>query len=421
MEKEEDISGILSEYYLQNRQVISLARKKYNTFCEIYNDLTQKKKDTDETHDKGGFFQYVNQLSKMSRNGESYCGVDMADFAIKFKSCHSFKSHFDVSVIDKDRKGQFVTKKRIAKFDGIRIPPILNNHDVVDGYELIPIENDLFSVFKAFVNKYLEFKLFPGVKRINLQEYYESIEPVYSWDNIIFRDTYILVNNAINGTLLCSYFVPHSKPSFEKLKPLFKKNFPNLEIRIRDNKTIFNDEKRFNEVLMSVNTDDSDDEIPDLVSTPKPTVLRYFDSLSNERMKEYVVNLKQKFFSYLCQKQLDKYKIKYALEKRVNMDSEADEDAFIFTINESPDRIVAVFENVLDQRSSIAFIIEPNQYDKAINSISGYFSSNELNKREFLSLNYVNFKNAGIKKVKRIIHNDFSQWVRSIDWLSYSF
>ncbi|MCR5314381.1 MAG: hypothetical protein K6E52_00595 [Bacteroidaceae bacterium] len=417
MSNEEKISDILSEYYLQNKQDICASRDKYDTYCEVYNDFTQKNNEEDILNGKG-FFHYINLLNKMAKNRESYCGVDMADFANKMKECHSLKSPFNGDILDKDKKGRFVIKKKIAKYEGINIPSKIHGNNVVGCYELVPIGEELSSVFKAFVYKYLEFKLFPGVERINLIEKLELQEPTYSWDNIIFKDNYIVIKSS--DFYLCNYTVLHSKSSFNNLIPHFKKIFENLEIRIRNNEPIFNDEKRFNEVLMSVNTDNSDDRVPDLIASPKPMVLRYFNSLSNDRMKEYVINLKQKFFSYLCLKQLDKYKIKYALERRVNYDSEADEVAFIFTINESADRIVVVFENVLENRSSIAFIIDPNQYDKAINSISGYFSSDEINKREYLSTNYVQFQNSGIKKMKRIIHNDYSQWQKDIDWLKFS-
>ena len=42
-------------------------------------------------------------------------------------------------------------------------------------------------------------------------------------------------------------------------------------------------------------------------------------------------------------------------------------------------------------------------------------TSMEINKRETLASYYVNFKDSGIIRFKRIYHTDFNQWKRTIN------
>ena len=239
-------------------------------------------------------------------------------------------------------------------------------------------------------------------------------EKIFSWDNIIFCDGKIEIRDEDN-ILVATYQMVDSRRAFNDIKAHFKIKLPELEIHIKRGKVVFNDTKKFTELVSSLSIPAKTTFIPDLELTPKRDVMRYFDAASNQEIKNYIIQLRQQYLTYLCTKHLDGYKIKYTIEWRSNCENDFIENAFLFTISESRFYNVIVYENTEDDRSSIVFYVNPMEYDKAINAICGYFSSMEINKRETLASYYVNFKDSGIKRFKRIYHTDYNQWKRTIN------
>ena len=239
-------------------------------------------------------------------------------------------------------------------------------------------------------------------------------EKVFSWDNITFCDSKIEIRDEDN-VVVATYPLETSRSAFNDIKAHFKIKFSELEIHIKRGKVVFNDAKRFKELIGSLRTPTKSLFIPDLELTPKREIMKYFDSASNQEIKNYIIQLKQQYLTYLCTKHLDGFKIKYTTEWRSTCDYDYVENAFLFTISVSSSYVIIIYENTEDSRSSIVFYVNPMEYDKAVNAICGYFSSMEINKRETLASYYVNFKDSGIKRFQRIYHTDFNQWKRTID------
>lgn len=239
-------------------------------------------------------------------------------------------------------------------------------------------------------------------------------DKVFSWENITFCDGKIEIRDE-DYILVATYELKDSRRAFNDIKAHFKIKFSNLEIQIKKGKVVFNDAKRFKELVSSLNIPIHSTFIPDLELTPKKEVMKYFEGASNQEIKNYIIQLRQQYLTYLCTKHLDGYKIKYTTEWRSTCDYDYLENAFLFTISESNIYNIIVYENTEDDRSSIVFYVAPKDYDKAINAICGYFSSMEINKRETLASYYVNFKDSGIIRFKRIYHTDFNQWKRTIN------
>ena len=245
-------------------------------------------------------------------------------------------------------------------------------------------------------------------------------EKIFSWDNIIFYDGRVEINDE-HHTVVGVYYISASKWAFNSLKLHFKLKFSDLEIQVVKGKVVFNDEKKFIDVITSVTTSKNPTFIPDLELTPKKQVIQYFKNASNDEIKNYILELKQRYLTYLCAKHKDKFRIRYTIERRVTYESETEyvENAFLFTISEASRYIILVYENAEDSRSSIVFHVRSEQYDQAVNNICNYFTSNECNKRETLAEYYVAFKGSGIIKYQRIYHNDFNSWKKTIDGFAW--
>ena len=239
-------------------------------------------------------------------------------------------------------------------------------------------------------------------------------EKVFTWENITFCDGKIEIRDE-DYILVATYELRDSRRAFNDIKAHFKIKFSDLEIQIKRGKVMFNDAKRFKELVSSLSIPAKSTFIPDLEITPKKEVMKYFDGASNQEIKNYIIQLRQQYLTYLCTKHLDGFKIKYTTEWRSTCDYDYLENAFLFTISASKSYIIIIYENTEDSRSSIAFYVNPTEYDKAINGICGYFSSMEINKRETLASYYVNFKDSGILRFHRIYHTDFNQWKRTIN------
>lgn len=139
----EDIKCVLDDYRRQHKEDLVSSKLNCAIFEKIYDDFMAKREDLDSLGKDNGFFFYINKLNKLARQGSSFCGVDMADFAQKLKTKHSYRYPFDVNYFVKDNNGRFVNRIKT------------NN-----GYVLEPIECNLFSIFSAFVRKYLDDEIF---------------------------------------------------------------------------------------------------------------------------------------------------------------------------------------------------------------------------------------------------------------------
>ena len=239
-------------------------------------------------------------------------------------------------------------------------------------------------------------------------------EKTFSWENITFCDGKIEIRDEDN-ILVATYKIDSSRRAFNDIKAHFKIKFSELEIHIKKGKVVFNDEKRFKELINSLKISAKSTFVPDLELTPKKDVINYFNAATNKEIKNFIIQLRQQYLTYLCTKHLDGYKIKYTIEWRSTCENDFIENAFLFTISESSIYNIIVYENTEDDRSSIVFYVNPKEYEKAINAICGYFSSRDINKRETLASYYVNFKDSGIKRFKRIYHTDFNQWKKTIN------
>lgn len=393
------LNKVLSELNIGIHTVIEFLKE--NHIGEIKDDAIPNTKITDTQYlalkKKFGRFKESNVFGRIRRKGLS-----------KYNKSHYETAEFYIKQI----KDYFETKysnERINMFD---IDLAINKFNLSGHSECFKIRMQL----QWYIDEHNNGMYVSALKKTIEQERKNKPleEKEFSWDNITFCDGKIEIRDEDN-ILVANYNLVDSRSAFNDIKAHFKIKFPELEIHIKKGKVYFNDAKRFKELISSLKIPTHSAFIPDLEITPKKEVIRYFDGASNQEIKNYIIQLRQQYLTYLCTKHLDGYKIKYTTEWRSTCDYDYLENAFLFTISESNNYNIIVYENTEDDRSSIVFYVKPNEYDKAVNAICGYFSSMEINKRETLASYYVNFKDSGIIRFKRIYHTDFNQWKRTIN------
>ncbi len=123
----------------------------------------------------------------------------------------------------------------------------------------------------------------------------------------------------------------------------------------------------------------------------------------------------EKYLSYLCDKHLDNFKAYYLLELRVNTNlTEIKEQGFLFVLNENGSVITLVYENELEARSTIIFYVDRYAYQRAVNFVHEFFSSNTVNKRDLLQYHRVDARNSGIKDYYHVYHTTLHEWKRTL-------
>ena len=149
---------------------------------------------------------------------------------------------------------------------------------------------------------------------------------------------------------------------------------------------------------------------------PKLNKIQLFNSSSLTQIKSYISQLRNQCLNFLSGIHLNQFNIFYVPEIRLNSNGiRYDEEGFIFTVKENNQYTIAIYENTLDSRSTVIFVIKNSCYELAIKDIGDYFASpDKVNRREKLSTNYVNANSSGIVRLFREVHNDFDDWKRRI-------
>lgn len=88
------------------------------------------------------------------------------------------------------------------------------------------------------------------------------------------------------------------------------------------------------------------------------------------------------------------------------------EYAFIFSIQCKSGDILIVHENVNPDRSTLLFIVKPENYDKAIRAIYDFLQSAEINKRSSLRDRDIELGESGIVRYRSINHDYIFSWKR---------
>lgn len=127
------------------------------------------------------------------------------------------------------------------------------------------------------------------------------------------------------------------------------------------------------------------------------------DDLRIRNAREY----KSDYIEYLADKQFVEKSIIYTRERRVNTNAcEFFEDAFIFQTSAT----TIIYENTLDDRSTLIFKTTGQETEDVIEDIHTYFSSDIINKRDKIADNVFELDNDNIVDIKRIYHRSLREW-----------
>lgn len=123
---------------------------------------------------------------------------------------------------------------------------------------------------------------------------------------------------------------------------------------------------------------------------------------------------KSEYIDHLVKQQSKKYKVIPCVERLAHTDSDITEYAFMFSIECKSGDILIVYENVHPDRSTLLFVVKPENYDQAIRSIYDFMQSAEINKRSSLRDGNIEIKQTGVERFCSINHDGVFIWSRMI-------
>lgn len=132
--------------------------------------------------------------------------------------------------------------------------------------------------------------------------------------------------------------------------------------------------------------------------------------MSPAEFKKY----KSEYIDFLVSLQSKKFKVIPCVERLSHTIGDTTEYAFIFSIECSSGDILIVHENVHPDRSTLIFVVKPNNYNSAIRAIYDFLQSAEINKRSSLRSGNIDKSTVGIDHYSSINHEQLYTWKREI-------
>lgn len=244
-----------------------------------------------------------------------------------------------------------------------------------------------------------------------------------SWKQVIFMNGYLLIFHPEHPDGQGKY-KPFRYPCMESVKAfnhvseyIFRK-LPPIRVKYRDDVIIRIQPESIPAIQEVIITLDSYSKTPSTkvigLKQDKFHALKQ-DSYTNEQAKKALKALKSDYLDYLSDRQLNTEKLYYCLERRINANLiSVDEDAFLFSLKQTPTFTLLAFENTLPSRATILFVCANEKINETINFIHEYFSSPKMNKRERLIFEKLDLSEYGIINYTRVMHDSYSQWVKAI-------
>ena len=75
------------------------------------------------------------------------------------------------------------------------------------------------------------------------------------------------------------------------------------------------------------------------------------------------------------------------------------------------------FENAVNSRCTYIFPIHKKAWKESIEKIYQFFASNEVNKRQMMTLKRVDLKLPGNYEYKRLLHSNYLSWVDKVKYI----
>ena len=237
-----------------------------------------------------------------------------------------------------------------------------------------------------------------------------------SWENVLFQNGYIFFSSPYkrDGGLGKRITWEECTKDYEQIKPALAKIVPVIHVEISNGciKEVFNYEKIIKAVI---NLSKPVEKVPPMIirkrNLPSVGILPLPKRMNINDIRNIPEAKSSRYIKELCRLHLSNYAVYYCTERKSTKSGTASpEKAFIFCLKVTSNRLLIIYENTIESRSSYLFVINHTGYVGIIQQIHRFFASDASNKRENLARNNIEFPKDKIYSYYRIIHNSFLQW-----------
>ncbi len=243
------------------------------------------------------------------------------------------------------------------------------------------------------------------------------------WKHVVFREGYMYLThpNAKGRETIDPFRFNHHliHKSYADFMPYFEKYATKLLVEGRNGRIIrLLNFDEFAKIFPHLTSHTSIDENEISITSISPILNRGYSA--EEFRKSHFIN-KSPFLAYLCKRQLPNHKIYYLLESVVHKSTDIayDEYGYLFSIKETLQFVILVYENINDEsRSSLVFYVPKKDFEASVQFLAKFLASNEENKRIKLACDQIKF-NHYVKHYDRIVHTTYEEWRYQINNLIY--
>ncbi len=280
--------------------------------------------------------------------------------------------------------------------------------------ERAKVTNQCLRIFQTINKFHLVGDFIENVNQILRHTLKRGEEYVY-WDKVSFFNGFYHLPQPNSKTVFFHVSDERSRNAFNNLKPYFLKKLPPIHVKIENGK-----------IVKILNTQDLAECITmlerQIIAPPKiaanhiaraPRTSR--KNISKSEAREMLKQYKSRFVDTLCNRHLEEYNVVCCLENRINSNGiVSPEYAFIFTIKDSNGLLTLAFENSEDSRCTYLFKTPRRSWQKSIDLIFDFFSSNSVNKRQAMARRVVDLQLPGNYDYHRVMHTDYFKWLDRI-------
>lgn len=269
---------------------------------------------------------------------------------------------------------------------------------------------------------------FKNILGVNEKETSLSIlqkkEWILDWNCVRFKNGLMIVSAPLDGSVRFkskAINLPGAMEAYNYLTAYLNDRLAPILCSVEKMELTIYDTIRLNEAIQKFATASKQKGIS-VVNTKSsngiivPQQISFNQALSKAKQMtaEEFEKYKSEYIDYLVKQQSKKYKVIPCVERLAHTDSDTTEYAFMFSIKCKSGDILIVHENVHPDRSTLLFVVKPENYDQAIHAIYDFMQSAEINKRSSLREGNLEIKQAGVERYRSINHDYFFSWSRII-------
>lgn len=281
-------------------------------------------------------------------------------------------------------------------------------------------------IFKKKISSIIAIKQDVGTNKSSLTDkrgtsfdVLNNKEWILDWNCVMFKRGSLVIYSRSDLPVKfkpVTVYVPKALESFNYLKKYLNERLPPVRCSVGGMRLKVIDQINFNSAILQFAAASRQGVIKTSgrggVSCVGPALMSFGQAMSKAKQMspEEFRKYKSKYIDYLVSLQSKNYKVIPCVERLAHSNVDTTEYAFMFSIDCASGSILIVHENVNPDRSTLLFLVNKENYERAIREIYDFLQSAEINKRSSIRERNLEIRSAGVRQYRSINHDEFYSW-----------